>query len=49
MVYACYLGVNDHTLGESGWTKTAISRDGGVLQTPVFYLTQPHLLLFGSW
>ena len=30
--------------GESDWTKTCFSRKGCVLQTPVFYLTQPHFV-----
>ena len=36
------VGVNGVRWPESVWTKTAVSRNGGVLQTQVFYLTQPH-------
>ena len=41
----CSLGVNDVREVESGWTKTAVSRNGGLLQTQLIYLTQPHIAL----
>ena len=39
----CNIGVNGVPWDESGWTKSRFSRNGGVLRTQVFYLTQPHM------
>ena len=37
------VGVNGVRWPESVWTKTAVSRNGGLLRTHVSYLTQPHM------